>query len=226
MIMNNSNSISDDGYRPTPLDYNLVKLRRNTFILLCGMMILTMVVMWLTSLFVTTELVVQTMVIGGLIALISALLSSFRAHKPEVLLWAMLLTLGVGMSLGAALTFFITVNPNAILNAGVATVSIFGTLSVYTIISGKDFRKWGAFLIMAVIGLIITSLVNIFFTQSSLVSLATSYVGVLIWSAFIMYDISAMNKGYNKNYVSIAIGLYLSIINLFQSLLHIFGSSD
>jgi FtsH-binding integral membrane protein len=224
--MNNLSLDNNAGYNSTSLNPSLVKLRRNTFILLSGMMVLTMIVMWLTSLFVTPELVVKTMVIGGVIAFASALLSSFRAHKPEVLLWAMLLTLGVGLSLGATLTVFLTVNPNAILNAGVATVSIFGTLSVYTIMSGKDFRKWGAFLMMAVIGLIITSLVNVFFTQSSLVSLATSYIGVLIWSAFIMYDISAMNKGYNLNYVSIAIGLYLSIINLFQSLLHIFGSSD
>ena len=208
------------------LDSGLIKLRRNTFILLSVMMVLTMAIAWFTSVFLPEELNTKTMILGGITAFIAVFISSLRANKPDALFWSMLLALGVGACLGASLSVFIAVNPNAVLNAGVAAVSIFGTLSIYTIISGKDFRKWGAFLLMAVIGLVITSLVNIFFTQSSLISLATSYIGVLIWSAFIMYDISAMNKGYNKSYVSIAIGLYLSIINLFQSLLHIFSGSD
>lgn len=76
----------------------------------------------------------------------------------------------------------------------------------------------GKFLFIGVILLLVASLANIFFAIPAL-SLTISAIAVLIFSAYILYDISQIINGGETNYVMATMGLYLDIYNIFVNLL-------
>jgi len=78
----------------------------------------------------------------------------------------------------------------------------------------------GKFLFIGLILLIVASLANLFF-QIPAMSLTLSSIAVLIFSAFILYDVSRIVHGGETNYVMATMGLFLSIYNLFISLLQL-----
>ncbi|MDX8400142.1 MAG: Bax inhibitor-1/YccA family protein [Gallionellaceae bacterium] len=95
---------------------------------------------------------------------------------------------------------------------------IFFTLATIATVTKKDFSFMGQFLFIGVILLIVASLANIFF-QIPALSLTISAIAVLIFSAFILYDISRIVNGGETNYVMATMSLYLSIYNIFVNLL-------
>ena len=70
--------------------------------------------------------------------------------------------------------------------------------------------------------LIVASLANLFF-QVPAMSLTISAIAVLLFSAFILHDVSRIVNGGETNYVMATLGIFLSIYNLFTSLLHLLG---
>jgi modulator of FtsH protease len=75
----------------------------------------------------------------------------------------------------------------------------------------------------AMIGVIVLSLVNVFLIESSFVSLAISFVVVLLMGAYMLSQMSSIINGGETNYISATVGLYLALHNMFTSLLHILG---
>ena len=116
---------------------------------------------------------------------------------------------------------------NEIFIAAVATAAITYALSIYAMTTSRDFSFMGGFLVAALIGLIVVGIMNIFI-QSTILSLVGAYAGVLIFSGFIMYDVNTIVKEKQGNWIMASVGLFLSIINLFWSILRILGifSSD
>ncbi|MDZ4142194.1 MAG: Bax inhibitor-1 family protein [Methylotenera sp.] len=106
---------------------------------------------------------------------------------------------------------------------------IFLTLAGIATTTKKDFSFMGKFLLIGIILLIVASLANIFL-QIPAMTLALSAVGVILFSGFILYDVSRIVNGGETNYIMATLGLYLSIYNLFTSLLHLLmglmGSND
>lgn len=78
----------------------------------------------------------------------------------------------------------------------------------------------GKFLFIGLIMLIVASLANLFFQVPAL-SLTISAIAVMIFSAYILFDVSRIVNGGETNYVMATLGLFLSIYNLFTSLLHL-----
>ena len=105
------------------------------------------------------------------------------------------------------------------LSAG-GTGIIFLTLAGIATTTKKDFSFMGKFLLVGIILLIIASLANIFL-QIPAMALALSAIGVLLFSGFILYDVSRIVNGGETNYVMATLSLYMSIYNLFTSLLHL-----
>lgn len=103
------------------------------------------------------------------------------------------------------------------------------TLSGIATTTKKDFSFMGKFLLIGIILLIVASLANIFL-QIPAMSLALSAVGVLLFSGFILYDVSRIVNGGETNYIMATLSLYMSIYNLFTSLLQLLmglmGSDD
>ena len=95
---------------------------------------------------------------------------------------------------------------------------IFFSLATIATVTKKDFSFMGKFLFIGLILLIVASLANLFFQVPAL-SLTISVVAVLIFSAYILYDVSRIVHGGETNYVMATLGLFLNIYNLFINLL-------
>ena len=115
------------------------------------------------------------------------------------------------------------------------TSGTFGAMALYGYFTKKDLTSWGRILFMALIGLIIASLVNIFLKSSGM-DLVISYLGVLIFVGLTAYDsqkikemmLAAPDAGEGMQKIALlgALSLYLDFINLFIYLLRIFGRRD
>jgi FtsH-binding integral membrane protein len=113
------------------------------------------------------------------------------------------------------------------------TAGTFGIMSAYGYLTKTDLTKWGNILFMGVIGLVISSLVNQFLLQSSLLYWITTCAGVLIFVGLTAYDTQKIknaniigNEGSDDDHKESIIGaliLYLDFINMFLFLLRIFG---
>ena len=103
-----------------------------------------------------------------------------------------------------------------------ATGTIFLSLSAYALISRKDFSFMGGFLMVGVLVAFIAGLSAIFF-EMPMLSLAVSSMFVLLMSGLILYQTSSLIHGDESNYIMATVTLYVSIFNLFTSLLHLLG---
>ncbi len=113
------------------------------------------------------------------------------------------------------------------------TAGTFGAMSLYGYTTKRDLTGMGSFLMMGLIGLIIASLVNMFFASSAM-SFALSVIGVLIFTGLTAYDTQKIKEMYfegddagtmGRKAIMGALNLYLDFINLFLMLLRLFGSS-
>jgi len=143
---------------------------------------------------------------------------------------------GTGVALLFALTGFMgyTVGPmisnalnmpnggQTVMLALGGTASIFAALSAYALVSKRDFSFMGSFLMAGMIVAIVASLAGIFL-QIPALSLAISAVVALLMSGMILYETSNIVRGGETNYVMAALSLFVSIFNLFTSLLHLLG---
>ena len=104
--------------------------------------------------------------------------------------------------------------------AGGMTAAIFFAMAGIATVTKRDFSFMGKFLFIGLILVIVASLANLFF-QIPALSLTISAVAVLIFSAYILYDVSNIIRGGETNYIMATLGLFLNIYNIFISLLNL-----
>jgi modulator of FtsH protease len=107
-----------------------------------------------------------------------------------------------------------------IATAAGGTGAIFFTLAGVATVTKKDFGFLGKFLFVGVVLLLLASLANAFLMIPAL-SLTVSVVAILIFSAYILYDIGRIVNGGETNYISATLAVYLDVYNVFVSLLHL-----
>jgi modulator of FtsH protease len=139
---------------------------------------------------------------------------------------------GLGVVLMLALTFFMGLMLGPILQValhlkngaqlvGIAaggTGVIFFSLATIATVTKKDFSFMGKFLFIGLILLIVAMIANMFL-QIPVMQLTISAIAVLIFSGFILYDVSRVVTGGETNYVMATLAIYLDIYNLFVNLL-------
>lgn len=167
---------------------------------------------------------VMTLVSFGLLFVVNK-----QADKASGIFWIFAFTGLMGASLGPLLNVYAAIpsGPSLIMQALGGTALIFFALSAYALTSKKDFSFMGGFLMIGLIVVIVAGIANIFL-QIPALSLAGSAAIVLIMSGLILFDTSRIIHGGERNYIRATVSLYLSIYNLFVSLLHLLGafSSD
>ncbi len=135
----------------------------------------------------------------------------------------------LGFGLGPTLAYHLALpnGPQVVMTATAGTGLIFMGLSAYALTTRKDFSFLGGFLMAGLLVVIFAAIVGIF-VQMPALQLAISSAVILLMSGFILYDTSRMVHQPNGNYLMMTVSLYLDILNLFVSLLHILGifSSD
>jgi modulator of FtsH protease len=97
---------------------------------------------------------------------------------------------------------------------------IFATMAGIATVTKRDFSFMGKFLLIGLVLLIVASLANLFF-QIPALALTLSAVAVLLFSMFILYDVSRIVNGGETNYVMATMAIYLNIYNLFVNLLNL-----
>ena len=134
----------------------------------------------------------------------------------------------MGLSLAS---IFVQFTHSSIARVFFITAGTFGAMSLYGYTTKRDLTKLGGFLFMGLIGIIIASIVNIFF-QSGMMAFVISVIGVLVFVGLTAYDTQNIKNMYyegdseeigSKKALMGALKLYLDFINLFILLLQLFG---
>ena len=130
----------------------------------------------------------------------------------------------MGFGLGAILQLYMSMpnGPQTIATAFGGTGVIFLGLSGYALTAKRDFSFMGGFLFAGMIAVLVAIVASMFFDLPAL-SLAISGAIILLMSGFILFDTSRIINGGETNYIMATYGLYLSIFNIFISLLQILG---
>ncbi|PKL76226.1 MAG: hypothetical protein CVV27_11355 [Candidatus Melainabacteria bacterium HGW-Melainabacteria-1] len=129
-----------------------------------------------------------------------------------------------GMMLVPLLRWAAAIGGGMLITQAFAVTGItFGGLMAVGLVVNKDFSKWGRFLLIAVLGLIVASVVNIFI-GGSIMALVTSMIGVLIFSAFVLFNMSMIRHHLSdQDFMLAALMLYINFLNMFQNILVILG---
>jgi modulator of FtsH protease len=152
------------------------------------------------------------------------LTSKFR-NSGLGLVFVFALTGFMGLTLGPIISLYLHL-PNGhqlVMTALGATGVIFLGLSGYALTSRKDFSFMGAFLMVGILVAFLAGLAAVFFTMPGL-SLAVAAMFVLLMSGLILFQTSQLVHGGETNYIMATVSLYISIYNLFLSLLQLLGA--
>ena len=131
----------------------------------------------------------------------------------------------MGLTLGPIISMYLSI-PNGdqiVMTAMGGTGVIFLGLSGYALTTRKDFSFLGGFLMVGILVAFLAGIASLFFSMPGL-SLAVSAMFVLLMSGLILYQTSQIIHGGETNYIMATVTLYISIYNLFVSLLQLLGA--
>jgi modulator of FtsH protease len=130
----------------------------------------------------------------------------------------------MGYTLGPILNSYLALanGGQIVMTAMLSTGAIFVGLSAFTLMTRRDFSFMGNFLMVGILVAFLAGLGAIFF-EMPMLSLAVSSMFVLLMSGLILYQTSSLIQGGETNYIMATVTLYVSIFNLFTSLLHLLG---
>ena len=198
------------------------KVLRNTYMLLSITLLFSGLTAALSMFLNMPPMTYLVSVIGGMV--IAMFVLPRFANSPAGIGIVFLITGMLGFGLGPMLSMYAAL-PNG---GSIITLSLGGTgviflgLSAYALATQKDFSFLGGFLMVGFLLVLIAAVANIFLAIPAM-SLAISAVVIMIMSGFILYDTSRIIHGGETNYVLATIGLYMTIFNIFISLLQILG---
>ena len=165
----------------------------------------------------------------GFVMAMSFGLNRMSTATLQMLYWAFTVVMGLSMS-----SIFLVYTGTSIAQTFFAVSAAFAGLSLFGYTTKKDLSGFGTFLIMGVVGLLVAMVINIFL-QSSVLQLAISAIGVLIFAGLTAYDTQKIKSMYayvagtdmmGKVVIMGALNLYLDFINMFTFLLSFMGNRD
>jgi hypothetical protein len=155
---------------------------------------------------------------------------SMSVGAAQMAFWLFAAVMGASLSV-----IFLAYTAASIAQIFFITAAAFGALSLWGYTTKRDLSGWGSFLIMGVVGIVIAAIVNLFL-QSSALQFAISVIGVLVFAGLTAYDTQQIKDNYyavmgdavamTKGAIMGALNLYLDFINMFISLLQLFGSRE
>ena len=201
------------------------KVLKNTYLMLSLTMIPTIVGSVIGT-GTNFSFLAQSPIVGSLVMLAVMIGLMFAVSATRNSMWGIILlflfTFVAGWWLGPLLQYALHFkNGSQLIGlAAAGTGIIFFTLAGIATTTRKDFSFLGNFLLAGIILVILASLVNLFLAIPA-ISLAISAVAVLVFSGFILFDVNRIVNGGETNYVMAPLGIYLSLYNLFISLIQL-----
>ncbi len=226
-VPNNDSAFGRDasGYAPaTAAPSDSQKVLRNTYLLLALTMVPTLIgaVVGMS----TASLVMQhpIMISLGMLAVVIGLQFAISANRDRGLGVALLLLMTglLGWWLGPILTVALSLKngPALVGYAAAGTGLVMAVMATIATTTKRDFSFMGKFLLVGMIVVLLAGIANMFL-QMPVLSLAISSMAIVVFSLFLLYDLSRIVTGGETNYVMATTGVYLSLLNIFSSLLHL-----
>ena len=198
------------------------KVLRNTYALLSMTLLFSAVTAGI-SMTMNMGFMSPLLVLGGYFGLLF-LTAKFR-NSSLGLVFVFALTGFMGLTLGPLLNAYLSL-PNGgelVMTALGGTGVIFLGLSGYALTTRKDFSFMGGFLMVGILVAFLAGIATLFFNVPGM-SLAVSAMFVLLMSGLILWQTSSIIHGGETNYIMATVTLYITIYNLFTSLLHLLGA--
>jgi modulator of FtsH protease len=200
------------------------KVLRNTYLLLALTMVPTVIGAFIGM--ATGGIIMQNPIISSLVimAAVIGLQFAIAANRNSGLGVALLLgmTFLLGWWLGPLLTVALSLKngPQLVGLAAGGTGAIMIAMSVIATTTRRDYSFMGKFLFVGMIVLLVAMLANMFL-QIPALALTISALVVVVFSLFLLHDVSRIVNGGEDNYIMAATGVYMSLFNIFTSLLHL-----
>jgi len=168
----------------------------------------------------------------GFVLVLSLGVNKLSTSAAQALFWAFCATMGASLT-----NIFLIYTGESIVRVFFITAATFGATSLYGYTTKADLSRFGSFLIMGLIGIVIAGLVNLFL-QSSALQFAISCIGVVVFTGLTAFDTQRIKADYvqfayadgvegaAKRSVYDALSLYLNFINLFMMLLSLLGNRN
>ncbi|HJV68424.1 MAG TPA: Bax inhibitor-1/YccA family protein [Ideonella sp.] len=208
------------------------RVLRNTYWLLALSMLPTVLGAWIG---VSTGLArAMTPGVGLIVFLAGAFGFMFAIEKTKNSAAGVPVLLGFTFFMGLMLSRLVGVvlglgnGASLVMTAFAGTGAIFLGMATLSSVIKRDLSAMGKWLFIGAVMMLVAGIAN-FFIQSSALMITLSVLAIGIFSAFILHDLKRVQDGLETNYISATLGVYLSIYNVFQSLLMllgIFGGQD
>jgi modulator of FtsH protease len=200
------------------------KLIKNTYMLLSATLVWSALLAIVSMMIAPSQMISLGTSVGALVLLWFVLP---RTANSAAGLWVVFAVTGLlGFGLGPTLNYYIAAlsnGPQIIATAFGGTGIIFLALSGYALTTKKDFSFMGGFIFAGMIVVLLAILANLFLQIPGL-HLAISAAVILLMSAYILFETGQMVNGGQTNYILTTVGLYIAILNIFTSLLHLLGA--
>lgn len=200
------------------------KVLRNTYLLLALTMVPTVIGAFIGM---ATGAVILAHPIASTLLMLAAVIGlqfGIAANRNSGLGVAMLLLMTglLGWWLGPILNFALAMRNGMQLvgYAAVGTGVIFFAMGTIAATTKRDFSFMGKFLFVGMIALLVAMIANLFL-QIPALALTISTLVIVVFSLFLLYDLNRIVRGGETNYVMATTGVYLSLLNIFSSLLQI-----
>ncbi|HNT38137.1 MAG TPA: Bax inhibitor-1 family protein [Rubrivivax sp.] len=214
------------GGSPLTLGAERNRVLRNTYALLALSMLPTVLGAWIG---VATGI---TSAMSPMVSLIVFLAGAFgfmfaiQRNANSGLGVALLLgfTFFMGLMLARLLAVVLSMGNGAslVMMAFAGTSAAFFGMALLSTVIKRDLSGLARFLFIGAIGILVVGIVNVF-VQSGALMMTLAVLAILVFSAFILVDLKRVRDGEESNYVMATLGVYLSLYNVFQSLLALFG---
>jgi uncharacterized protein len=165
----------------------------------------------------------------GFVLFFSFRIQTMSASAAQATFWAFCAVMGLSLA-----SVFLVFTGTSIAQTFFIAATMFGATSLYGYTTKRDLSRFGSFLVMGLIGVIIASVVNIFMASSAL-QFAISVIGILVFVGLTAWDTQNIKEQYAENIdqesrqkmaVFGALSLYLNFVNIFQLLLNFTGERE
>ena len=222
--MNDKTQDFSYGYQPTSLERN--RVLRNTYWLLALSMLPTVLGAWMgVATGITANLgggLGLVVFLGGAFGFMYAIEKTKNSAAGVPVLLAFTFFMGLMLSRMIAMVLGFKNGTDLIMTAFGGTAGVFFLMASLSTVIKRDLSGMGKWLTVGAIVLMVGAVINMF-VASSAGMVVISMMAIGIFSAFILYDLKRIIDGGETNYITATMGLYLSVFNVFQSLLALLG---
>jgi modulator of FtsH protease len=206
--------------RPAVLETS--RVLRNTYMLLAATLLFSAFMAGI-AMFAGMPALSPFIVLAGYFGLLFATVKTRNRALGLVFVFA--LTGFMGLTLGPIISLYVALLPNGgelVMTALGTTGLMFVGLSAYAVQSRRDFSFLGSFLFVGILGAFLLGIFAYLFSMPTL-ALAVSAMFVIAMAGLILWQTSEIVRGGETNYIMATVTLYVSLYNLFTSLLHLLG---